>query len=275
MRIAILTTLALIAFAANSILCRLALDGETIDPATFTSIRLLSGALALLLILGLRRQSIEGNWGSALALTFYALPFSFAYVTLAAGTGALILFASVQITMIAAGLVAGERLASHQWVGIAIAFGGLVWLVSPGLRAPSPAGSALMAIAGIAWGFYSLRGRGSGQAIAATGGNFLRTAPFAILLVIAFLPTIHITPRGIALAVISGAIASALGYVIWYSALPHLSATGAATVQLSVPLLAAAGGVVLLSEPLTPRLIVAAGLILGGLALEKAEGNSR
>jgi len=269
-RTAFLTALALVAFAGNSILCRLALGSHLIDPAGFTAVRLGSGALTLWLVTALRAGGLprtEGQWGSAVALFAYAAAFSLAYITLSAGTGALILFGAVQLTMILAGLRAGERPRPAEWLGLALALGGLLVLVRPGLAAPSPVGSALMATAGIAWGVYSLRGRGSTEPLRNTAGNFLRTLPLAVLMLLAAGGGATWEPRGVLLAVASGALASGLGYAIWYAALPALTATRAALVQLLVPVLAAGGGVALLGEAIPLRLPVAAALVLGGVAL--------
>ena len=210
---------------------------------------------------------LRGSWGSAALLFLYAVPFSFAYVSLNAGTGALILFGAVQATMLVAALSSGERPHLVEWVGLILALGGLVYLVMPGLAAPSPVGCALMVTAGIAWGVYSLRGRGASNPLAETGGNFARSVPLAIGVSMAAAPHAAFHAEGAVLAVVSGALASGLGYVAWYAALSGLSATRAATVQLVVPLMAAAGGVLFLSERITVRLIVAAILILGGVAL--------
>jgi drug/metabolite transporter (DMT)-like permease len=271
LRTAALTLGALIAFATNSLLCRLALGSAAIDPSSFTAIRLASGAVSLAIIAALCRTGFAGSWPSALALFLYAAPFSFAYIFLGAGAGALILFGAVQVTMIAAGLRRGERPHRLEWTGLAAALAGLAYLAAPGLSAPSPAGSALMAIAGIAWGAYSLRGRAASAAaanpIAITAGNFLRAVPFGIALSLALLHDAHVAPRGALLAVLSGAIMSGVGYVVWYAALPALSATRAATLQLAVPALAAFGGIAFLGETLTPRMALAAALILGGVAL--------
>ncbi len=261
------TTLALCAFATNSILCRLALGDGSIDPASFTALRLLSGTLVLLAILLLRGRRPGGDWLSGLALFLYAAPFSFAYVSLGVGTGALLAFGAVQLTMLAAGIRQGERPPATEWWGILAAVGGLVYLVSPGLRAPSLAGSALMIVAGVAWGIYSLRGRRVAHPVAATAGNFLRALPFTLLVSLAFLHQADISPGGAILAVVSGALTSGVGYVIWYAALRGLTATRAAAAQLATPALAALGGVLFLGEPVTLRLIVAGALILGGVAL--------
>lgn len=265
-RLVMLTLLAMIAFAANAILCRLALAHTGIDAASFTAIRLGSGALVLWLMATLR-SSAGGNWPSALALFAYAAAFSFAYVSLSAGTGALLLFGAVQATMILAGLHAGERLDARQATGLALALGGLVYLMLPGLSAPPLGGSLLMLAAGIAWGTYSLHGRAAVDPLGATAGNFLRAAPLGVGLGIAALPWAQFDALGVGYAVLSGALASGAGYAVWYAALPGLTATRAATVQLSVPVLAAAGGVVLLGEPVTLRLAFASMAILGGIAL--------
>ena len=231
------TTFALVAFAGNSILCRLALGEATIDAASFSAVRLVSGALTLIILSGLGREagrvSLAGDWTSAAALFLYAVPFSFAYVTLAAGTGALILFGAVQVTMIVAALWGGERPGPGEWVGIGIALAGLVYLVSPGVTAPTPVGSSLMAVAGIAWGVYSLRGRAVRRPLAATAGNFVRTTPFAVLIVLMIFRDVHVSATGVLLAVASGAVASGIGYAVWYSALRQLTATRAALVQLA------------------------------------------
>ncbi len=262
-----LTALAMIAFAANSLLCRLALRETSIDPASFTAIRLVSGALALLLVVRMRGGSVRtGSWMSALALFVYAAAFSFAYVSLPAATGALLLFGAVQVAMVGHGLWRGERLRGWKLAGFVSALAGLVGLLLPGVSAPPPIGASLMLSAGIAWGVYSLRGRGVGDATRATAGNFLRTVPaVAVLMLLA--PHGALDRAGIAYAIASGALASGLGYVVWYSVLPALRSTSAATVQLSVPLLAAIGGIAFLGEPVTPRLLLAGAAVLGGIAL--------
>lgn len=277
-RLFILTLLAMIAFASNSLLCRAALKHTGIDAASFTLVRIISGAAALWLIINIRRRLInsslvtrhssleEGNWPSAFALFVYAAGFSFAYVDLAAGTGALLLFGAVQATMILWGFHKGERLDAIQIAGLVVALAGLVVLLFPGLSAPPLVGSILMLGAGVAWGIYSLRGK-SKNPIGATAGNFLRAVAFAAILSIAFIPRAHLDRAGIIYAVISGAITSGLGYVIWYSALPGLKAVSAASVQLSVPVLAATGGILFLSEPITLRYLLASAAVLGGIAL--------
>lgn len=270
-RVATLTTLALLAFAGNSLLCRLALKQTRIDPATFTSVRLVSGALALWLIVRLRGELPRGagGWLSAFALFAYAAAFSFAYVNLSAGTGALLLFGAVQATMIGYGVWSGERLRLIQIAGLLLAIGGLVGLLLPGLSAPPLIGSALMLAAGIAWGGYSLRGKRAGAPLRTTAENFLRAVPFAVAgsAIAAATATVSLDFRGVLCALASGVFTSALGYAIWYTALKGLSSTQAATVQLSVPIIAAVGGIVLLGEQFTLRLALAAVAILGGIAL--------
>ncbi|KQU86886.1 hypothetical protein ASC78_04860 [Variovorax sp. Root318D1] len=265
-----LTAAAMVAFAANSLLCRLALQHQGIDPASFGSIRLVSGALTLALVVRLRARPpspARVDWLAAAMLFAYVAFFSFAYLSLPAGTGALILFGAVQLTMLGAGLGSGERFGPLAWLGFVLAAGGLVYLVLPGVAAPPLLGAALMAIAGVAWGVYSLRGRGVADPLAATSRNFMRAVPMALALSLIFVARAHADATGIALAVASGAVTSGLGYVIWYAALARLSAMQAATVQLSVPLLAAIGGVLLLSEAITPRLAAASVAILGGIAI--------
>jgi drug/metabolite transporter (DMT)-like permease len=309
MRVFTLTLLAMIAFASNSLLCRAALKETGIDAASFTLIRILSGALALWLIIQIqrllkvdrtasalveRRQAVvkfpspqssptgrggpfssrekvgmraAGNWISGLALFAYAAAFSFAYNTLSAGTGALLLFGAVQATMILWGFRKGERLRAIQVIGLLIAVIGLVVLVFPGLSAPALIGSMLMLGAGVAWGVYSLRGKSVRDVTGSTAGNFLRAVPFAALITVLMLPKMHLDSLGITYAVISGAITSGLGYVIWYAALAGLKAASAATVQLSVPVLAATGGILLLGEPITLRYVIASIAVLGGIFL--------
>ena len=269
MRIVALTILALTAFAANSVLCRAALGGGTIDAASFSALRLLSGALTLWLLVTLRpgRTTLGGNWRSATYLFLYAVPFSFAYESLSTGTGALILFGAVQATMLIAAVLSGERPGWLQWLGLLTALGGLVYLVLPGVSAPDALGSALMTVAGVGWGFYSLRGRSATDPLGETAGNFARSLPMVALVSAASLGAVRVETTGAMLAVTSGALASGVGYAIWYAALPGLTAASAATVQLSVPVLAAMGGVILMAEAVTPRLLIASLLILGGVAL--------
>lgn len=262
-----LTLLAMAAFAANSLLCRLALRTTGIDPAAFTAIRLLAGALTLVVLAMLQHRRPTGTWRSALALFAYAAAFSFAYVRLPAGTGALLLFGAVQVTMHAYGLWSGERLSGMQVAGLVVAAGGLVGLLLPGLTAPPTASACLMLAAGVAWGVYSLRGKGGGDPTAATAGNFARSIPFALLLVLVAARPMGLDRAGAAYAIASGALASGLGYAVWYAVLPSLRATTAATVQLSVPVIAALGAVVVLAEPITLRLVAASIAVLGGVAL--------
>jgi drug/metabolite transporter (DMT)-like permease len=268
-RLVALTLLTMIAFAGNSVLCRIALRETHIDPASFTAIRLASGALMLWVLTSLLRSGAagRGNWLSALALFAYAAGFSFAYVSLSAATGALLLFGAVQATMIGHGIWNGERQTPWQIVGLLLALGGLVGLLLPGLTAPPLVGSALMVIAGIAWGVYSLRGKGAGDPTRVTAGNFVRSVPLAALLVLLPLAHTEWDAAGAGYAVASGAIASGLGYAVWYSVLPALRAVTAATVQLSVPVIAALGGIVFLGETLTTRLVLASFATLGGIAM--------
>lgn len=267
--IALLTAAAMVAFAANSLLCRVALRHTAIDAASFTAIRILSGALALMILVQWRHGSLAGagNWWSAAALFVYAAGFSFAYESLPAGTGALLLFGAVQTTMIGAGLRAGEHLHGRQIAGLALALAGLVGLVLPGISAPPLAGSLLMLSAGVAWGVYSLRGRGQSDPTRVTAGNFVRAMPMAAGLSLISWQGTSWDAAGIACAVVSGAVTSGLGYAVWYRALPGIRAASAATVQLSVPVLAALGGVALLGEKVTPRLAVTSAGILCGIAL--------
>lgn len=267
----ILTGLALIAFAANSVLCRLALKDEVIDAASFTIIRLLSGAIVLFLIIistqKITRLSANGSWLASLMLFVYAITFSYAYISLDTGTGALILFGSVQITMILLSLIAGDRLHYIEWAGVIIAFTGFVYLILPGVTAPSPMGFMLMAAAGIAWGIYTLKGRGSQNPLMDTAYNFLRTIPLVILLTIITVSNASYSSEGILLALLSGGITSGIGYTIWYIALGGLSATQAAVLQLLVPIIAAFGGVIFAAEAITGRLTISAAMVLGGILI--------
>lgn len=289
MKLFLYTTFALVAFAFNSILCRLALRGEEADAAGFTAVRLVSGAIALVMIsylwagphdskgvsrtseeapllrAGLRR--VSGSWASALFLFAYAVCFSFAYLGLSAGTGALILFGSVQLTMITASLVSGDRPTPLEWLGLVIAVGGLVYLVLPGLASPPLLSSLLMAAAGMAWGAYSLRGKGSVDPLRDTAGNFARSLLFAVPLIAIYIPVLHLTSRGWLFAVLSGALTSGVGYTVWYAALKYHTSTRAAVLQLAVPVIAAVFGIVLLGEFATATLGIAGLMILGGIAL--------
>ncbi|MDH0895806.1 MULTISPECIES: DMT family transporter [unclassified Pseudomonas] len=268
LRVASLTALAMLAFAGNSLLCRAALRDSALDPASFTAIRLLSGALVLALLVALRRQGpIRGDWRSALALFGYAAGFSFAYVELDAGSGALILFGAVQASMIGYGWLKGERLGPVQVVGLVCALGGLLFLLLPGASAPSPQAAGMMVLAGVAWAFYSLLGRGNADPLAATAGNFLRSLVALPPLAALYLGHLEWDGLGALYAVLSGALASGIGYAIWYAALPHLKAIQAASVQLSVPIIAAALGALLLGEALGPRLMIASVAVLGGIGL--------
>ena len=271
LRTTVYTVFALVAFAANSVLTRLALEEPAIDPASYTTIRLVSGATALLLISVVHnRRSLSrsaGSWISAVMLFLYALTFSFAYLSLSAATGALILFGAVQTTMIVSALLSGERPRLLEWLGLFLAMAGLVYLVFPGLTAPSPLGTALMVVAGISWGVYSLRGRRAQNPLVDTTSIFLRSVPLVLLVSLLSLRYIQLSVQGVLLALVSGAVTSGLGYVIWYAALRGLTATRAATVQLAVPVLAAIGAVIFLSEDISLRLILSGVLILGGVVL--------
>ena len=269
----------MIAFASNSLLCRAALKETSIDAASFTFVRIFSGAVALWLVINVRRSTranyarVGGNWISALALFVYAAAFSFAYVDIAAGTGALLLFGSVQATMILWGLHKGESVRAVQIVGLIVAMIGLVVLLFPGFSAPPLFGSILMLGAGMAWGIYSVRGKREKNPASVTAGNFVRAVPFAAAVSIIFIPRVHFDSAGVAYAIISGAITSGLGYILWYAALPSLKAVSAASVQLTVPVLAATGGILLLGETLTLRYILASVAILGGIALVISEND--
>lgn len=261
----------MVAFAGNSLLCRLALRDASIDPASFTSIRLLSGALTLLFIVMLtrRRHALRqnGGWMSSVVLVFYAITFSYAYVSLSAGAGALILFGCVQGTMIAVGLWRGDRPGGLEWLGWLLAFGGMTWLVLPGSEAPPAGGALLMAAAGVGWGLYSLRGQSESDPVASNATNFLLSIVFIAVLTGLTWSTTEMTTRGIVIAIVAGSITTGIGYVIWYAALDYLTAMQAALVQLSVPAIATAGGVLMLSEPLSLRMIASSTLVLGGICI--------
>ena len=264
-----LTALAMMAFAGNSLLCRLALRTTAIDAATFTLVRIVSGAVCLWILVQMQKVRVakSGSWSSALALFGYAALFSFAYVELTAGTGALLLFGAVQMTMILWAYRCGERMRLLQIAGLILAVAGLVALVFPGLSAPPLGAAVFMLGAGIAWGIYSLRGKGVANPLCATAGNFLCAVPMALLLSAVLFHSARFDRAGLVYAMASGAIASGLGYAIWYTALPALKSTAAATVQLSVPVLAAVGGILFLGEPITVRLALASAAVLGGIAL--------
>jgi drug/metabolite transporter (DMT)-like permease len=268
-KVLLFSVLALICFAANSILCRLALQSRSIDPASFTIVRLAAGAIILSLIVFASRKQPqkEGNWISGVMLFAYAIAFSYAYLRLSAGTGALLLFGAVQATMITGSMISKKSPTIGQWAGLILALAGLTYLLLPHVSSPPPQSAALMAVAGMAWGIYSIRGSGGNDPVAATTGNFLRAAPLAIVPIAMTYQHSHTTPHGVVLAVISGAITSGLGYVFWYTALPSLGAVRAAVVQLTVPALAALGGVLFLGETLTQRLTMSAVVILSGVAV--------
>ena len=273
----VLVVFAMFAFAGNSLLCRMALEQTEIDPASFTAIRLISGAVMLGLVVGLRgsAQVGAGSWVSAVVLFAYAAGFSFAYVSLSTATGALVLFGAVQITMIGHGVWTGERLRGRQVAGLFAALAGLVGLLLPGLSAPPLRGAVLMLTAGLAWGIYSLRGKRAGDPTRVTAGNFLRTVPIALVLSVLLFKDVSLDGAGVGYAIASGALASGIGYAIWYAVLPALKATTAAIVQLSVPVIAAMGGIVFLAEPVTLRLALASVAVLGGLALVLLQGESK
>ena len=279
-----LAGLALVCFAANSVLARLALRGGNIDPASFTALRLAAGALALWILLKLNPAGTAANarrrdqWTSALLLFLYAAPFSFAYVWLPTGTGALVLFGAVQLTMMGFALRSGERPSILEWAGLVIALAGLVYLNLPGLGAPSPIGAGLMAIAGVAWGLYSIRGRRADAPLRQTATSFLLATPMGLVLLAVHAQQSHFTRAGVACAVASGALASGAGYAVWYAALPRLTVTRAGTIQLAVPVLAALAGVVLLGERVSLRLLLSAAAILGGVGLAisaRARGSAK
>ena len=273
----LLTVSAMLAFAGNSLLCRIALRGAHIDPASFTLVRLAAGALMLAPISYARKGGgiRGGSWTSAIMLFTYAAAFSLAYASLSAGTGALLLFGAVQLTMIGYGLWRGERLNTWQSLGLASALAGLVLLMLPGLSTPAPGGALLMAAAGVAWGVYSLRGRGAGDPIGGTAGNFLRSIPFAVALELALSAHPAMDAYGIACGVASGALASGLGYVMWYMVLPRLGATTAASIQLSVPVITAIGATLFLGEQVSLRLVGASLAVLGGIGLVIAKRRAR
>lgn len=277
MKTASLFVLALCAFAGNSILARLALLESSIDPASFIAIRIVSGAITLALVLSFvhwqRRvprtaAASSGSWWGAFTLSLYAVAFSYAYVELETGFGALVLFAAVQLTMISVNIMRGARLVVREWAGCLVALMGFLYLIAPTVSLPdSLLASALMACAGIAWGFYSLHGRGRANPLADTTYNFLRAVPMVALVWLLTTETVYITDAGVGFAILSGAVTSGLGYAIWYLVLPRLTVTSAAIGQLSVPLIAAAGGIVFAGEQLTLQLLIAAALIIGGILL--------
>lgn len=267
-RTLLLTALAMLAFAGNSILCRIALRDTAIDPASFTGLRIVAGALTLGVMLRLGKSGpLSGDWFSAFALFVYAAAFSFAYIGLDAGAGALLLFGAVQLSMLAWGLLQGERFSAGQVAGLLLALSGLMILLLPGSTAPALDSAMLMLLSGVAWGVYSLRGRGTANPLASTAGNFIRAVPFAALLCLALLGQQQWDRMGAIYAILSGAVTSGIGYAIWYAAMPGLAAIQAASVQLSVPLLTAMAGALLLGEAMTATLMLSGAAILGGIAL--------
>lgn len=270
LRTALLTFITLVAFASNSILCRLALGARLIDAGTFTCVRLLSGAVVLALLVALRDRALpkpQLRWAAGLALFAYAAPFSFAYLRIPAGVGALVLFGAVQATMIGSDLVKGKRLHTVEMLGLLLAVAGLVVLTLPGVSSPDPVGTGLMAVAGVAWGVYSLRGRDVSDPLQATAGNFVLSLLFALPLALVSVGGESATTTGLAYALASGALASGLGYALWYTALRGLTATQAGIVQLLVPVLAAIGGALFLGETVSTRLLISGAIILSGVAL--------
>ena len=269
MQLLMLAAMAMLAFAANSLLCRVALAGEYIDAATFTLVRIAAGATVLCLLLRAKsgRLALGGSYLGGAALFGYAGAFSFAYVNLSTGTGALLLFGAVQVSMIGYGLWSGEHLRRLQFMGGSLAFAGLIWLLLPGVEAPPMLSAFIMLAAGLCWAVYSIIGKRASDPTAATAGNFLRATPFALLLFILLGNTESLTATGILCALASGALASGLGYALWYAVLPLLPTSTAATIQLSVPVLAALGGALFLNEALNLRFAISAIAVLGGIGV--------
>lgn len=271
MKIILFTTLALLAFAGNSILCRLALGENSIDAASFTSIRLLSGILVLFIILKIVQPNntitSKGSWNASFMLFFYAIAFSYAYLSLDTGTGALILFASVQITIIIVGIYLGNKLHLLEWIGVMVSFSGFVYLVFPDLTSPSLIGFILMLLAGVAWGLYTLAGKKSKNPLSDTAYNFMRTLPLVIILIAVTIQNVTLSTEGIIIAIVSGGLTSGIGYTLWYLALGGLSSIQAAVVQLLVPVIAALGGVLFADEYLSVRLVISSTIILGGILM--------
>ncbi|MBN9462857.1 MAG: DMT family transporter [Burkholderiales bacterium] len=270
-------SLAMVAFAGNSLLCRAAFERTGIDAATFTLVRIVSGALVLAVLVRMRgsRPATKAGWLPGLALFGYAATFSYAYVGLPTSTGALILFGSVQATMIGHALRTGERFRGWQLAGLGLAFAGFVALLLPGASAPQWLPASSMIAAGVFWGAYSLAGRGAADPLSATASNFARAVVPAAILSIATIGSSRADPEGIAYAVASGALASGIGYAIWYVAVRGLRAGSAAVIQLSVPFIAALGGIALLGEALTLRLVIAAVALTGGIMLVLSRGGAR
>ena len=277
MRIIALTVIAMIAFAANSVLARLAFATAGAEPLSYTGIRLAAGAATLAVLLALRRRNVRlgGSWSGVAALFGYAILFSIAYILLGAGTGALILFASVQIGMLGWAVYRGGRPGLIEWLGFVVAFAGLVYLLSPGVVAPNPLGALLMLVAGLCWAAYTLIGRASTSPLDDTAGNFMRSSPLAVVMIVAGALTHGVSLAAVIYAIVSGALASGLGYAVWYTALPSLSRTRAAIVQLTVPAIAGAGGVLFIGEALSPRLVIATIAIIGGVALAVISSSRR
>ena len=270
-----LTGVALVCFASNSLLTRAALDRGAIDPSSFLIVRLASAALVLAPLSGLRASVRQGSWASAVTLAIYGVTFTLAYVRLGAAVGALLLFGTVQVTMIGWGMLGGERPTRRGLAGLGLAFTGLVVLTAPGRTAPDATGALLMIAAGVTWGIYSLHGRTARSPLASNAGNFILTVPLAVASLIGLalapglgmVPAVFIRGEGLLLATLSGVLGSGLGYAAWYAVMPGLAAWRAAVLQLLVPVLTAMGGVALLDESLTWRPLVAGAAVIGGVAL--------
>ena len=277
-RTILFTAFALIAFAANSVFNRLALGSNAIDASSYVGIRLVSGAATLWLLNILSKgafnfgdkpflDNLKPSFLSAFYLFAYGIAFSFAYRSLNSGMGAFILFGTVQTTMLLMAVLKGDRPHMSEWFGLVVALGGLVYLVFPGLSAPDPLGAVLMLIAGVAWAFYTLRGRGVKDPLETTALNFICSVPMVLAVNLFMMQQIHFSTEGVVYALISGAVTSGMGYAIWYTALRGLTTTQAALLQLLVPILAALGGVIFLSENITMRLVSAGAMIIAGVLL--------
>ncbi len=278
LRVVLLTTFALCAFAANSVLNRLALGSQLIDPTTYITIRLVSGALVLWLLNSVSKQKISlplpVSWWSAFYLFLYGIAFSYAYQSLSSGMGAFVLFGTVQTTMLSATVLKGERPHWSEWLGLSIALAGLVYLLFPGLSAPNPLGALLMVTAGVAWALYTLKGKSAKDPLETTAVNFVMAVPMVLVASIFSFSTSHFNSQGVLYAVISGSLSSGVGYAVWYAALKYLTNTRAALLQLSVPIIAALGGVVFLSETITSRLVWAGLLIVCGVGFALGFGKT-
>ena len=278
-RTLVLTSVAILCFSANSILCRLALAPDLIDPATFTSVRVVSAAVLLSVGVWLKNRHlprlVRADARSVAAIFLYLVFFSFAYTRLSAGTGALVLIVGVQLTMFCIGLLQGERFSFLSWTGFGLAVGGVLYLLVPGATAPDPLGAALMAMSGAAFGLFTLSARGVGDPEEANAVNMLWCVLPALLVNLVWLGDVHVTSTGLVLGIASGAVATGIGYIVWYLALQHLSATHAATVQLAMPAIVALGGVAFLGEALTARLLIASAAMLGGVALVMTQRATR